>query len=548
MPESVRKPENGCVQGAKRLPPLGGPTHACPPGTRTHDECAGSPGHAVCAQRGRALTLGSGGTVTDGVCWDMRAWPGRKGSRGCDQALHPAVEEPVTCLRGRGHLPDLLRGVEDIHHLPDVRDMVFCQSPEPWRAIAHHDHVPCTWPRNAYGPPLAHRHLAPLPTLIVHTRAGSGKPHGCNLTRGTSLSLLLLWNVLCCLYHHRERRLHQKARRPGGLRPVLYTVGYNLYANGGTSMAYLLHCADCLEWLDAQPEGSFEAIVTDPPYGLKEYSDDERDRLNNGKHGGIWRMPPAIGGTRRSPLPRFTVLREQDLKDLYRFFRVWGRKALRVVVPGAHMFIATNTFLSHLLCSALIAAGWEKRGEIVRLVQTLRGGDRPKNAEEEFSAVSVMPRSAWEPWELLRKPLEGRVQDNLRRWRTGGLRRDSPDRPFTDMIQSERTPQRERDIVHHPSLKPQKFMRYIVRASLPLAEGRVLDPFMGGGATIAAAEYVGYPSVGVEVDQHFYHMAVSGVPMLAQLYPAVAHVPETASVSAVPGSETLASLSHNALF
>jgi hypothetical protein len=30
-------------------------------------------------------------------------------------------------------------------------------------------------------------------------------------------------------------------------------------------MAYTLHHADCMEWLDAQPENSFEAIITDPP-------------------------------------------------------------------------------------------------------------------------------------------------------------------------------------------------------------------------------------------------------------------------------------------
>lgn len=183
------------------------------------------------------------------------------------------------------------------------------------------------------------------------------------------------------------------------------------------------------------------------------------------------------------------------------------------------MFIATNTFLSHILCAALTDAGWERRGEIARLVQTLRGGDRPKNAETEFADVTVIPRSAWEPWELLRKPLDGRVQDNLRKWGTGGLRRDSPERPFTDVISSERTPQKERDIVNHPSLKPQRFMRQLVRASLPLAQGRILDPFMGGGSSIAAAEYVGYNSVGIEIDERYYQQAAAGIPSLASLYP-----------------------------
>ena len=75
---------------------------------------------------------------------------------------------------------------------------------------------------------------------------------------------------------------------------------------------------------------------------------------------------------------------------------------------------------------------------------TMRGGDRPKNAHEEFADVTVMPRSKWEPWLLFRKPLEGRVQDNLRMWGTGGLRRISDDQPFGDVIVSAPTRRAER--------------------------------------------------------------------------------------------------------
>ena len=133
-----------------------------------------------------------------------------------------------------------------------------------------------------------------------------------------------------------------------------------------------------------------------------------------------------------------------------------------------------------MVYAALVESGFEKRGEIIRLVQTLRGGDRPKNAHDEFADVTVMPRSGWEPWGLFRKPCEGRVQDNLREWKTGGLRRISVERPFGDVIRSAPTRPVERDIAPHPSLKPQSFMRQIVRAALPLGEGIVLDPFWAG--------------------------------------------------------------------
>jgi hypothetical protein len=187
--------------------------------------------------------------------------------------------------------------------------------------------------------------------------------------------------------------------------------------------------------------------------------------------------------------------------------------------PGGHVIIATNPLLSHHVYLPMMAAGFEKRGKVIRLVQTLRGGDRPKNAHEEFADVSVMPRSAWEPWGLFRKPCQGRVQDNLRKWGAGGLRRVSEDEPFLDVIKSGPRRGEERAISPHPSLKPQSFMRQIVRAALPLGRGVLLDPFMGGGSTIAAALAVGYGSIGVEEDANYFSLAERGIPLLACLTP-----------------------------
>src|SRR3712207_2456176 len=89
-------------------------------------------------------------------------------------------------------------------------------------------------------------------------------------------------------------------------------------------MPYVLHCADCLEWLAAEPDASYEAVVTDPPYGLKEYSQKEQAKLRNNNHGGVWRIPPRLGGSERSPLPRFTVLTDQEKQELHQFFHQWG--------------------------------------------------------------------------------------------------------------------------------------------------------------------------------------------------------------------------------
>jgi site-specific DNA-methyltransferase (adenine-specific) len=76
---------------------------------------------------------------------------------------------------------------------------------------------------------------------------------------------------------------------------------------------------------------------------------------------------------------------------------------------------------------------------------------------------------------------------------------------------------RERRLAPHPSLKPQAFMRRIVRAALPLGEGIVLDPFMGAGSTIAACAAVGFRGIGVELDPAYFSIARSAIPALARL-------------------------------
>ena len=273
---------------------------------------------------------------------------------------------------------------------------------------------------------------------------------------------------------------------------------------------------DCIDWLEQQSTNSIHAVVTDPPYGLVEYSSQQKQKLRSGK-GGVWRIPPSFDGSKRSPLPRFTVLNQSDLKAIDEFFFNWSTRLIRVLVPGANVVVASNPLLSYVVSGAMARAGLERRGEIARLVMTMRGGDRPKAAHVEFSDVSVMPRSMWEPWLVFRKPISGRVQDNLRAWGTGGFRRPCADRPFGDVIMSAPTRPAERALAQHPSLKPQAFMRQLVRGVLPLAIGTVLDPFAGSGSTLAAAEAVGYKSIGVELDREFFDLASVSIPKLAAL-------------------------------
>ena len=278
-----------------------------------------------------------------------------------------------------------------------------------------------------------------------------------------------------------------------------------------------LFLADSLNWLAQRDENSLHAIVTDPPYALVEYEPQDHEKLRAGR-GGVWRIPPSLDGVQRAPLPRFTVLTAQDRERLTSFFKAFAYQANRVLMPGGHLVVAANPLLSTTVFAACETSGLEKRGELVRIVKTLRGGDRPKGAEEEFADVSVMPRSNVEPWGLFRKPIsEKTVAQNLRRWGTGGFRRISNTEPFRDLFECPPAGKTERAVAPHPSIKPQKLMRYIVRGVLPTGTGVICDPFSGSGSTLAAAASLGVQAIGVERDVLYFDMATKAIPALARL-------------------------------
>jgi site-specific DNA-methyltransferase (adenine-specific) len=294
------------------------------------------------------------------------------------------------------------------------------------------------------------------------------------------------------------------------------------------TMGYELHRENAFQALQEQyGENSIHAVVTDPPYGVVEFETAQVEKMRDGV-GGVWRIPPELDGSKRKPLPRFTVLTEDDKEKLRTFFRTFGEAVERVLRPGGHVFVASTQLLMHEVSRQLDEAGLERRDVLVRESKTLRGGDRPKGAHDhpEYDMVSSMPRVWWEPWLLYRKPFDGRLEDNLDEWQTGGLRRESTDRPFVDLLENGKTPKQETEIVRdahpgdedgeaHPNLKPQYLMRELCHAALPLQEGVILDPFMGSGSTVAAAHALGYDAVGIELDETFFRMAENAIPELA---------------------------------
>src|SRR5437899_10467690 len=130
-------------------------------------------------------------------------------------------------------------------------------------------------------------------------------------------------------------------------RDTLNHLATSLFRSATTQMYEIIQ-ADCFDWLRERKSHSLHGVCADPPYGLLEFTEKEVSKLRAGR-GGVWRLPPTIGGSKRDPLPRFTVLNEAQKQELRRFFHDGGKRLLPTLVQSAHVCVAGHPILQPLV-------------------------------------------------------------------------------------------------------------------------------------------------------------------------------------------------------
>lgn len=323
---------------------------------------------------------------------------------------------------------------------------------------------------------------------------------------------------------------------------------------------------DCLTVLPRLDTSTIDAVLTDPPYGIK---------IQNVR----WDSPRRLDPARRATCQRS---RTSPAAAFQRFCTEWAEQCLRLLKPGAHMAAFSSTRTVHLLACSLEDAGYELRDMLVWLHGNGYPGARPLDG-----GLATGLRPAIEPILLVRKPLEGNLDSNIAAWGTGALNidaariassdrycaeegrshrrrwpanialshgprctarrceRDCPmerlgarqrffycakpargereagcerlPRRAINTYQPDRAHKRHRPLVAntHPTVKPIDLMRWLTRLLTPppgRAEGAadrpiVLDPFAGSGSTGAAVVLEGARFLGIERERGYVPIA-----------------------------------------
>lgn len=207
--------------------------------------------------------------------------------------------------------------------------------------------------------------------------------------------------------------------------------------------AEIIH-GECVEIMRRMEAGTFDAVVTDPPYGT----------------GG--RRRPTRGGGRNA-----TARLARDEWDQWSV--EWVPEAVRLLTTGARVACFCPVVRIGDMIAAARAAGlpyltrvvWRKpdpmppyRGRLAQAVEdALIFGSGPLGADGEHNVwVGSAPRAG-----------------------------------------------RDADGTGHPNQKPIGLMRWLCRLVAPPG-GTILDPFAGSGTTLVAAGMEGRSSVGIEQD------------------------------------------------
>ena len=235
--------------------------------------------------------------------------------------------------------------------------------------------------------------------------------------------------------------------------------------------AEIIH-GDCLDVLRSMPDGSVDAVITDPPYSSGGAVRSDRNAKTTDKYRG-WSQNEDGSSKKPSAIyPEFTG-DSRDQRAYGYWCALWLGECLRVSKPGAFLFMFTDWRQLPTATDALQAGGWVWRGTLV-----------------------------WD--KKIGRPMRGRFRNHLEYiiWGTNGPTND-PNNVYPSSLFQHAPPTSSSR--QHLTEKPVALIGDILPV-VPVG-GVVFDPFAGSGTTGVACVQTGRRFIGIEREAAYVEIA-----------------------------------------
>ena len=289
------------------------------------------------------------------------------------------------------------------------------------------------------------------------------------------------------------------------------------------SVANQVLVGDCRSVLPTLPEASIACCITDPPYNYEfigrkwdhaeitrriERIQDSSTLVKNIPYGS-----GLAGGVRNK---RWYERNRENAVEYQRWCVEWGRAVFRVCRPGAviAVFSSTRTF-AHVQV-ALEEAGFYARDCLVyrRHSGIPKGLNLKKKLErlgradaEQWDGWHTCFRSEWEAIAVLQKPLINNYLETTEKAGLGPFKTINKDGSFQSNILEGFSKGEDECLDAHCTIKPLGLLRKLIELFVPKKAGNiVLDPFAGSGTTLVAAKELGYPYIGIEIEDSYIRL------------------------------------------
>ena len=198
---------------------------------------------------------------------------------------------------------------------------------------------------------------------------------------------------------------------------------------------------DCIDVMRELPDGSVDAVVTDPPYGIRFMGEswDGADIVKRQERGKATSpMPAGVGGPNGGyrSLAAEAGRYNRTLKASLAFMdwcREWASECYRLLKPGGHLLAFGSPRCYHQLGMGIELAGFEVRDtiawlfaqgfpkslDVAKAIETKGGDERP------WYGWGTALKPAFEPCVVARKPIAGSVAENVLTHGTGALNIDA---------------------------------------------------------------------------------------------------------------------------